>query len=208
MASPPSPLKAWVQEVWDQNPGARRRFIESLGYSNINKAYQQVDAWLRTGEDPRGVLEQLREDLQLEGSLWTRLLKATRELATLKARIQELELKQARLEQCEEQRRRFVPYIWVLTHASRPTGSITIYALANLGRFRYVSIEPEWLEASQALLQKRIGERVHQHFVESEGICNGMGAIRGYEFHHAFGQAWEFDPEGHMVASREVEERR
>ena len=45
----------------------------------------------------------------------------------------------------------------------------------------------------------KVGEIIRKHFLESDGMCPGMGSITDYFYRNSYDSFWEFDTEGDFV---------
>lgn len=191
-----SPLEVLVRHAWKDQPGFLQRFADSLPSKKQGLAIQRIFTCLRRGENTHGILDRLQDELSLDKTLWDSLLEVTRRQERLRQEVEHLKVLQRQAEELEEERRKFRPYLYVLSTERRPTMSITLYGLAGLGRRRFLPVDPQWLRESGATQQEWIKERIQQHYAESNGLCPGMGQIRGYEYRCRWEEAWLFSNAG------------
>ena len=191
-----APLEKLVHHAFSAQPEQKRKFIDSLGYKNINSGYKWLYFCLRTGEDHRDILRTIPKAFGIDEWSFDDALQTTKNLRRQESRIAQLEEEQNQLKQEIIARRNFRPYLYVRTSATRPTGSITIYAIANLARYRYVFLPEKILENSLEKQQDQVGAIIRKHYKKLAGNCPGMGSISGYYFRNSYDSYMEFDNEG------------
>ncbi len=194
-----SPLEKLVRRAFEAQPEQKRAFVESLGYQKPDTGYKRLYRCLRSGEDHEKILERLPEVLGLDPEVYAMAWEATRNLGA----IAQLEAELERRRQEDEERLNFRPYLYVLASASRPTGSIVIYGMANLGRHRYVPLPEGIRDESLEDQKQQVGEIIRAHFRECRGLCFGMGSIVGYCYRNSYDTYLEFDTDGNFVQAVE-----
>ncbi len=198
-----SPLEKLVRHAFSAQAEQKRKFIESLGYKNINNGYKWLYSCLRTGEDHRDILRIIPKAFGIDEWSFEDALQTTKNLRRQEFRIAQLEEEQIQLKQEIIARRKFQSYLYVKTSEKRPTGSITIYAIANLAKYRYVFLPEKILVHSLEKQQDQVGAIIRKHFKKLAGKCPGMGFIRGYYFRNSYDSYLEFDNEGNLERKKD-----
>lgn len=193
-----SPLEKLVRQAFTDQAEQKHKFMESLGYKNINKGYKWLYSCLRTGEDHLDILRKLPEVFGIDEWSFDEAWQTTKAMQKQEFRVTQLEEELNQLKQEILARRNFRPYLYVKTSENRPSCSITIYAYANLAKYRYVGLPEDMLEKSLENQQVQIGEIIRKHYSKFEGKCHGMGFISGYYFRNSYDSYLEFDIEGNF----------
>ena len=197
-----SPLEKLVLQVFAVHPGKKRRFAQSLGYKNLNNAFELIYCCLRSGAEQQNILRNIQKIFKIDEWNYDEAWHTTKILVRQQTRIAQLE---EDLEQQKKEilaRKNFRPYIYVKTSESRPTCSITIYAFVNLGKFRYVFLPYQILQNSDEYQKMKVGEIIRKHFLESDGKCPGMGSITDYFYRNSYDSFLGFDTEGYCVTAQ------
>ena len=193
------PLEKLVCQVFEANPSSKQKFIKTLGYKNPDKGFRWFYRCLRTGQEHRDILKQLPGFLGIDENVYALALKATRDLLSQQSRISELESKLSRQYHDNQARLSFRPYLYVQASSPRPICSITIYALMNLGRARYLSVPEDLQSLSRKDQINRLGIIIRKHYHQQHGTCPGMGDITGYNYRNTYDSYYLFDLAGHFV---------
>lgn len=174
--------KALLEAMADSGLSSHDFFCE-IGYRNVTKAMRALDEWLQRGDGNPVLLERLQASrLAIPAETFAELLAANQVMVDA-ARLQQAQAAEQRA------RERFVPRLAVIPEFSRPTCSITIFALMG-GNERYNhNLPPDiatWPLEAQLTHVKQLAQ---ENFATHDGKTLNTGRICGYTYQASFDEA-------------------
>lgn len=164
--------------------------VYEMGYQNIAKGLRRLGSCLTTGDCSNAVLlSRLRQALGISESQGEDVV------ALLSANVRRKRIK--KIQEEEEYRAHFRPYIFVRTSLSRPT-FITGAALFG-SQIRHLKLDDEFLALPRPIRLARLATLVREHYRKNKGYCPFFGRILGYALRYAYEKTVVFSTEGAII---------
>lgn len=168
------PISQFIYRIVQASGLKRSKFIQSLGFRNIQGGLRSLDRWLDTGDGDPLLIERLIRVYSLDPAAINAAL-----LETGRQRQAESEWAQREREQLE--RRNFRQYLFVETPPGALRSSFTVAAIAAPA-LKTISL-PDDLSAKPALDQLQfIADLIRRHFDDHGGKLPLFVEILGYRF--------------------------
>jgi hypothetical protein len=171
------------------NSGLRRsEFVQAIGHKNAAKGLRRLDEWLESGFGDDGCLQRIVDTFHLDNGELEHALVETE-------RIHHREQNEAGDEIEERERRRFKPFIWIVTEDGAHS-FLTAIAERQLKVLRL----PEGFERlSEPAKLEAVQRRVREHYQRSGGRYPGFGEILRYRYAADFDHSIVLDVDGRVI---------
>jgi hypothetical protein len=181
-------FKEKIESALKETGLAEKELISKLGYSKIEKAKRRYDELINDLNDPAELLKKIEQVLiDSKGEI-------------KKAYEKEKEIRRSERER--KSRQEFSPYLSVLTERRRPY-SITMFALAGLGRDLIVELPGSVFSLPESEQMTIVQRKLRKHYAELSGEIPQMGRITGYVYHNSFDTRIHLGTEGEVLDSVE-----
>jgi len=185
-----SPLAKLIDDALAAKDWTKAELLRRVGYRNIGKGVNRLDAAVRTGLCPPSLVEGLARALELPRGMIELALQATFADGARQA------------EECAARRREeakvaFRPYIFVRTERARPE-PIHLAVLFH-DAWKLLSLPSGISDWTMPVQVRFVGDLVRRHFAGKKGALPLFGQITGYEYRYAFDRALGFASDGRVI---------
>ena len=164
----------------------KSKFRILLGYKNMGKGINRINAWMSARKLPSGMEERIAKALQIDRSEIDKAIHETK-----------LMLKRLAL---EEERKTFLPHICAMC-ARRVPSPIFAGLMTHNRRFYY--FDKSFLELSYEEQLAKVKRAVKEHYRESEHFVTAFGSIEHYALkkhcEDEFDDILLFDTDGNLM---------
>jgi hypothetical protein len=182
------PVSRFLQRIIQESGLRRQLFVQAIGFKNTSKGLRRLDEWLENGRGDQHLLQRIVDRYHPD-------------LAELQTALQDTEAihgreyQEAVLQMEERERRRFKPFIWVVTQDGAHSW---VMAIAER-QIKLLRFHEEFKPLSSAEQLAAVQQRVLSHYRETAGRLNYFGAILGYRFCDSFDTSIVLDPDGNVI---------
>ena len=182
------PISRFLERMMRESGLRRSQFVQALGFRNITKGLRRLDVWIECGRGDQGFLERIVAQYHPDPA----------ELHTALAETEAVhrhEHQEAVRESEELERRRFKPFVWVVTEEG-PHSWVMVLAERQV---KFLRFHEGFDQLSSADQLTAVQQRAREHYQETGGRFAHFGAILGYRFCDSFDTSIILDLNGQMI---------
>ena len=172
---------------------SRDEFVRSLGYwKRIDRGRHRLDLWMDHGNGHDKILSQIAGRYPNASEALQSAVQATRKA---KAAEHEAARREATRDIEERERKRFRPFIWVVTEHGATSG---FNAMVER-RLKVLQFGEDFEGLSESERLAVVQKRVQEHYAETGGRLYQFGAILRYRYANTFDTTIVLTPQGDVI---------
>jgi hypothetical protein len=182
------PISGLLQQIITGSGLRRSEFVQTIGYKNAAKGLRRLDEWLENGSGDDGCLRKIVDAFHPDpGELEDALAETER--------IHQREHDEAVREIEERERRRFKPFIWIVTE----DGAHSFLTAIAERQLKVLRLPEGFEDLSEPARLEAVQRRVREHYQQTTGKYIGFGEILRYRYAPDFDHSIVLDTDGNVI---------